>query len=169
MHFGFALRRLSACALWFARFVPLRARACLALFCRVRCDLLASYPFVLPPAWRLFCRLPSLFAAARFVPLHTCTCVVARFCRCLSAHLVCLFRATSWLLPAWWLGFCRLPACTLRSGSFRAVSCLYLFRGSVLAAYLSVVCGCAGFAPLRACACFVAGSWRLPACSLRSG
>ena len=80
----------------------------------------------------------------------------------------------------------------LQSGSFRAVSCFYLSRGSLFAAYLPALCWFAWFHAasclcllrgwswrLLACSrwvcwfralgartCFVAGSWRLPACSL---
>ena len=158
MHFGFALRRLSACALRFARFVPLRARACLALFCRGRCDLLASYPFVLPPAWRLFCRLPPCslrLVSCRFILVPAWWLGFAAVC--LRVWFACFVPLRGFYLLGG-LAFCRLPACTLQSGSFRAVSCLYLLRGSLFAAYVSVLCGSAGFAPLRACACFFASS-----------
>ena len=147
--------RVSACTrpfwkLWFARFVPLRASTCsvarfFAACLSVRRGSLIS------------CRLPAricwwlCFAACLSIP-------------CAVSLVSCRFVVVS----AWWVPFCRLPACALRFGWFPAASCLYLLRGC-LGACVSVVGGSARFMPLGACTCFVAGSWRLPACTLALG
>lgn len=141
-----------------------------------RCGLLVSRPFLVAR----FCLLPAYaLRLARFVPLRACTCV-ARFCRCLSARLICSFRAASWLASAcclaarflplaclcfaawlvacrfvlvsgWWLAFCRLLACNLWSGSLRAALCLVLLTGLLFAACLSVLLRSGS---LRAVSCF---------------
>ena len=154
--------------------------------------------FVLASAWWLrFLPLACLYlrGLARFMPLRGCICLVARLlpfsCLHFGAWLVsCRFVLVLVLVS--WLGFCCFPACTFWSGSLRAASWLYLLAGSLFAAYLPVLCGLAGFPPLYllcgclgacvsvvvesarfmpfgACTCFVAGSWRLPACTLALG
>ena len=101
----------------------------------------ASYSHLLVA---LFCRLPvhTLRGLAGFVPLRGCICLVGPF-----LPLTCLCFAV-WLVsrrfvlvPASWLSW-RLRVCSRRS---------------------------ARFMPLGACTCFVAGSWRLPACTLALG
>ena len=117
-------------------FLLLCARVCLVLFAAslpAHCGLLVSCRFVLLPArWLGFLRL-------------ACPCVVVRS-----------FRAGFLLASA---GSSVLPlACPYlaRSRWFRAASWFYLLGGSLFAAYLPVLCGLAGFPPLRACTCFVA-------------
>ena len=130
------------------------------------CGQLVARVFVLVPAQRRhFWRVPARTRWFQF-PAGLCTCLLAD-CFMLLAYLCSVFAACLplscvWLVSCgfvvvsdWWLAFC-LPACTLPSGSFCAVSCLCLFRGSVCAAYLPVLCGLARFVPLHTCICLVA-------------
>jgi hypothetical protein len=59
------------------------------------------------------------------VPFRACAWFVARL-----LPLTCLYFACRFVLvSAWWFAFCRLPACALRIGWFRAASRLYPLRG----------------------------------------
>ena len=111
--------------------------------------------------------LPVLCALAGSVPFRACTCFVARFCRLPACSLwVGSFSCRVLLVSAWWFSFCRSPACALRFGWFRAVSGLYLLRGSVLPL--------AWWVASFSCRVLLASAWwfsfcRFPACALRFG
>jgi hypothetical protein len=84
------------------------------------------------PLRALYLLRPALWGLAGFVPFRACTCFVAGAWRLRACSWwVGSFSCRGLLVSAWWFSFCRFPACALRFGWFRAVSCLYLVCGSV--------------------------------------